>query len=179
MGTVAEASSEWGRGRAHAEAVLAEAEVRKLRRLAAFETAAVTAGALSSGRADWPFASTGAGAGLFMAAHEDLGYRVVSEQALFAMPEVAIGLCPDVGSTHFLQQSFPGRAGLWCALTGARLDQRAMLASGLATHACSAAQLPATRQATSTGLKDWREFRLCVHLMGWEPSISPDACCSE
>ncbi len=58
----------------------------------------------------------GGGAGLSMHG----SHRVGTENLLFAMPETGIGLYPDVGATHFLQQS-PGLLSYYVALTGARL----------------------------------------------------------
>lgn len=61
------------------------------------------------------------------------GYRVATENTLFAMPEGAIGLFPDVGAGWYLPR-LPGRIGQFLALTGARLDGAECLWSGLATH---------------------------------------------
>lgn len=47
-------------------------------------------------------------------------YRVATEKTLFAMPETAIGLFPDVGGSHFLPQ-LKGKLGLFLGLTGHRL----------------------------------------------------------
>jgi enoyl-CoA hydratase len=60
-------------------------------------------------------------------------YRVVTENAVLAMPETAIGLFPDVGATRFLNLC-PGRIGLYLALSGARLRAADALYCGLATH---------------------------------------------
>ena len=60
-------------------------------------------------------------------------YRVVTENTLFAMPEGAIGLFPDVGAGWYLPR-LPGRIGQFLALTGARLDGAECLWAGLATH---------------------------------------------
>jgi enoyl-CoA hydratase len=60
-------------------------------------------------------------------------HRVMSEHALFAMPETGIGLFPDVGATYFLPRC-PGRMGLYMGLTGARINVADALYLGLATH---------------------------------------------
>lgn len=60
-------------------------------------------------------------------------YRVATENTLFAMPEGAIGLFPDVGAGWYLPQ-LPGRIGQFLALTGARLDGAECLWAGLVTH---------------------------------------------
>jgi enoyl-CoA hydratase len=60
-------------------------------------------------------------------------YRVATERTLFAMPEVQIGLFPDVGASRFLNLC-PGRVGLYLALTGKRLGPADALFCGFATH---------------------------------------------
>lgn len=70
----------------------------------------------------------GGGAGLAFGA----AVRIATERTVFAMPEAAIGLFPDVGSTYVLSR-LPGRIGRWAALTGARLAGADCLALGLAT----------------------------------------------
>lgn len=60
-------------------------------------------------------------------------FRVVTEKALFAMPETAIGLFPDVGASHFLPK-LPGSLGLYFGLTGQRLTGRDLFKAGIATH---------------------------------------------
>ncbi|MGU5716013.1 enoyl-CoA hydratase/isomerase family protein [Aeromonas taiwanensis] len=72
----------------------------------------------------------GGGIGLFAGA----AFRVVTEKSLFAMPEVTIGLYPDVGASWFLSR-MPGRLGLWLGLTGARFNGADALGLGLADHA--------------------------------------------
>lgn len=47
-------------------------------------------------------------------------YRIATEKTLFAMPETAIGLFPDVGATYFLSR-LKGRLGTYLGLTGHRL----------------------------------------------------------
>jgi enoyl-CoA hydratase/carnithine racemase len=57
--------------------------------------------------------------------------RVVGERTRMAMPEVNIGLFPDVGSSHFLSK-LPGCLGLYLALTGVPLRGEDALYAGLA-----------------------------------------------
>jgi enoyl-CoA hydratase len=71
----------------------------------------------------------GGGVGLALPAR----YRVATENTLFAMPEGAIGLFPDVGAGWYLPR-LPGRICPFLALTGARLDGAECLWAGLATH---------------------------------------------
>uniref|UniRef100_A0A0E0BE29 3-hydroxyisobutyryl-CoA hydrolase n=1 Tax=Oryza glumipatula TaxID=40148 RepID=A0A0E0BE29_9ORYZ len=52
---------------------------------------------------------------------------------VFAMPETALGLFPDIGASYFLSR-LPGFYGEYVGLTGVRLDAPEMLSCGLATH---------------------------------------------
>ncbi len=60
-------------------------------------------------------------------------FRVATERTLFAMPETAIGMIPDVGATHALPR-LPGEIGMYLALTGARLNGADCVYTGIATH---------------------------------------------
>nr|KAJ0196633.1 hypothetical protein LSAT_V11C700346870 [Lactuca sativa] len=60
-------------------------------------------------------------------------FRVATDNSVFAMPETAIGLFPDVGASYYLSR-LPGFFGEYVGLTGARLDGAEMFACGLATH---------------------------------------------
>ncbi|KAG5539299.1 hypothetical protein RHGRI_019759 [Rhododendron griersonianum] len=71
----------------------------------------------------------GGGAGLSMNGM----FRIVTENTVFAMPEVLIGHIPDVGASYFLSR-LPGYYGEYLGLTGARINGVEMLACGLATH---------------------------------------------
>ena len=75
---------------------------------------------------------------------------VVTEAALLAMPETAIALFPDVGTSHILPK-LPGAVGTWLALTGARLKGGDAVAAGLASHFVPKAKLPALREALLGG----------------------------
>jgi enoyl-CoA hydratase len=59
--------------------------------------------------------------------------RIATERTTFAMPETGIGLFPDVGGGWFLPR-LPGKAGLWLALTGARIKGADCVRLGIATH---------------------------------------------
>ncbi|MEV0643238.1 enoyl-CoA hydratase/isomerase family protein [Streptomyces sp. NPDC050619] len=71
------------------------------------------------------------GGGLGLSIHG--GFRVVTERAVLAMPETAIGFFPDVGASYFLPR-LPGAIGMYLGLTGHRLDAAEALYTGLATH---------------------------------------------
>lgn len=77
----------------------------------------------------------GGGIGLFAGAD----FRLVTERSLFAMPEVTIGLYPDVGASWFLSR-MPGRLGLWLGLTGARFNGADAIGLGLADHAIASGE---------------------------------------
>lgn len=68
-------------------------------------------------------------------------FRVATENTLFAMPETALGLFPDIGASFFLSR-LPGFFGEYAGLTGARLDGAEMFACGLATHYVPSTKLP-------------------------------------
>jgi enoyl-CoA hydratase len=59
--------------------------------------------------------------------------RVVTDTTKLAMPEVGIGLVPDVGGTLILSRT-PGLLGLHAALTGAPFDGADAIAMGFADH---------------------------------------------
>ncbi|UZE96595.1 enoyl-CoA hydratase/isomerase family protein [Alkalimarinus alittae] len=71
----------------------------------------------------------GGGLGLFAGA----SHRVVTEHARIAMPEITIGLFPDVGGTWFLNK-MPDNCGLYLGLTGASINATDALYLNLATH---------------------------------------------
>ena len=67
-------------------------------------------------------------------------HRVVTETTRMAMPEVTIGLFPDVGGSWFLNH-MPGRLGLFLGLTGAQFNGSDALFAGMADR-----MLPAERR---------------------------------
>src|SRR5690606_26597775 len=57
--------------------------------------------------------------------------RVVTERTKMAMPEVDIGLFPDVGGSYFLSRA-PGKLGFYLALTGLTIGAADAIYAGLA-----------------------------------------------
>jgi len=88
------------------------------------------------------------GGGIGVSVHN--GPRVATENALLAMPETAIALFPDVG-TSFVLPRLPDNLGTWLALTGARLRGADAVHTGLATHFVPRARLPDLRAALTEG----------------------------
>ncbi|XP_029461883.1 3-hydroxyisobutyryl-CoA hydrolase, mitochondrial-like isoform X1 [Rhinatrema bivittatum] len=86
----------------------------------------------------------GGGVGLSVHGH----FRVATEKTLFAMPETAIGLFPDVGGGYFLPR-LSGRIGCYLALTGFRLKGRDVQRAGVATHFVESEKLPALEKDLS------------------------------
>ncbi|TFF09109.1 enoyl-CoA hydratase/isomerase family protein [Pseudomonas sp. BCA14] len=69
----------------------------------------------------------GGGMGLLQSA----AVRIVTPSSRLAMPEISIGLYPDVGAGWFLSR-LPGKLGLFLGLTGAHINGRDALDMGLA-----------------------------------------------
>ena len=68
--------------------------------------------------------------------------RVVTEHSKMAMPEVGIGLFPDVGGSYFLSRT-PGQIGTYLGLTGDTIGAADTLYAGLADTFLPSAQLAA------------------------------------
>ncbi len=71
----------------------------------------------------------GGGLGLMAGA----SHRIATESTRIAMPEISIGLFPDVGGTYFLNQ-MPYNLGVFFALTGASINARDALYTKLADY---------------------------------------------
>ncbi|MFN2360480.1 MAG: enoyl-CoA hydratase/isomerase family protein [Marinobacter sp.] len=104
----------------------------------------------------------GGGLGILSASR----YRLVTPDIKLAMPEISIGLFPDVGASWFLNR-LPGRLGLFMGLTGARLNTSDALRVGLADMAILPeqaesliARLQEERWAGEAAVDDNRLFRL-------------------
>ncbi|XP_039269885.2 3-hydroxyisobutyryl-CoA hydrolase, mitochondrial-like [Styela clava] len=79
------------------------------------------------------------GGGVGLSVHGQ--FRIATERTLFAMPETAIGLFPDVGGSYVLPR-LGHSLGLYLALTGFRLKGRDVYKSGIATHMVDSENLP-------------------------------------
>lgn len=77
----------------------------------------------------------GGGMGLMNGA----SHRIVTETSRLAMPEVSIGLYPDVGGTYFLSR-MTDDLGLFMGLTGAQMNANDALYLKLADHFAPAAE---------------------------------------
>lgn len=108
----------------------------------------------------------GGGLGLLTASR----YRLVMPDTVVAMPEITIGLFPDVGASWFLNR-LPGRLGLFMGLTGARLNVSDVMRVGLADMALLPdqaegliARLQQERWSGESAVDDNRLFRLIKQL---------------
>jgi enoyl-CoA hydratase len=141
-------------------AFCAGGDVRRIRELAlAGDAAGVEAFfaaeyAMNLGIADFPkpwislIDGVCMGGGIGVSVHGS--HRIVTEHALLAMPETAIALFPDVG-TSFVLPRLPGALGNWLALTGARLKGAEAVEAGLATHFMPRESIPALRAGLLEG----------------------------
>jgi enoyl-CoA hydratase len=71
------------------------------------------------------------GGGIGLSAHGRI--RIVTERSKLAMPEVTIGLAPDIGASWLLSRA-PGELGTYAALTGVTMTASDGLRLGLADH---------------------------------------------
>jgi enoyl-CoA hydratase len=71
------------------------------------------------------------GGGVGVSAHGSV--RIVTERTAFAMPEVTIGIAPDIGATWLLSHA-PGELGTYAGLTGSTLTAGDVIAFGCADH---------------------------------------------
>ncbi len=60
-------------------------------------------------------------------------HRIVTEKTRIAMPEITIGLYPDVGGSWFLNR-MPAQSGVFLALTGASINATDSVFTGIADH---------------------------------------------
>lgn len=80
------------------------------------------------------------GGGIGVSAHGSV--RIVTERSVLAMPEVTIGICPDVGATWLLANA-PGYLGTYLAMTGATFSGADAIYLGMADLMMPVADLAA------------------------------------
>ena len=104
------------------------------------------------------------GGGLGIGMHGTI--RVVTDTSKIAMPEVGIGLIPDVGGTMLLSRA-PGLLGRHVALTGAPFSAADAIVLGFADHYIPHADLEAF---TSAVVIDGAQSALRIHAQPPPPS---------
>jgi enoyl-CoA hydratase len=105
------------------------------------------------------------GGGVGVSAHG--GVRIVTDTTKMAMPEVGIGLIPDVGGTLILSRT-PGLLGIHAALTGEPFSGADAIAMGFADHFVPHDLLTAFAEAV---IADGFDAALATHAV--EPPASP------
>ncbi|RDL43408.1 enoyl-CoA hydratase/isomerase family protein [Marinomonas piezotolerans] len=93
----------------------------------------------------------GGGMGLFMASD----YRIATPTSRFAMPEIKIGLYPDVGASHFLNQ-LPEHYARFLALTAYQVNATDACELGLATHyVCDESKRTILKAIATSTMDEW------------------------
>lgn len=98
----------------------------------------------------------GGGLGLGIGA----SHRILTETSVCAMPEISIGLFPDVGGSWFLGR-LPAGIGRYLGLTGARLKTADALFAGLADVPVQSMRRPAVLSALLE--LDWHVDSVAAH----------------
>ncbi|WP_299495315.1 enoyl-CoA hydratase/isomerase family protein [uncultured Shewanella sp.] len=98
----------------------------------------------------------GGGLGLMMGG----SHRIVTERSRIAMPEVTIGLYPDVGGSYFLNR-MPGKIGLFLGMTAYHMNDADARYVNIATH-CLASQDKATMLDALQALQ-WQQTNSTQH----------------
>jgi len=113
----------------------------------------------------------GGGMGLAQASR----WRLVGERTRIAMPEVGIGMFPDVGASYFLSR-LESALGIYLALTGVTLGGADAIEAGLADAYLSTAGFSALQAALEA--QRWsddveQELRRCVQACAVDPGPAP------
>jgi enoyl-CoA hydratase len=104
------------------------------------------------------------GGGVGVSAHGSV--RVVTERTAFAMPEVTIGISPDIGATWLLSHA-PGELGTYAGLTGSTLTAGDVIHVGLADHF-----VPSARLDELTDLVAYGDVESAIHAVAAPPPTS-------
>ncbi|KAJ3370617.1 hypothetical protein GGF31_003931 [Allomyces arbusculus] len=99
-------------------------------------------------------------------------FRVATEKTIFAMPETAIGLFPDVGGTFFLPR-LDGELGTYLALTGDRLLGSDVVTARIGTHYVPSERIPAlTDRLCELEVSDWGVVNAAIEEFAEAPQPS-------
>src|SRR5260221_1396792 len=98
-------------------------------------------------------------------------HRVAGDKFMFAMPEFSIGFFPDVGATFFLPR-LPAAFGIYCALTGERLDAADAVAAVVATHRVPWAQFPDVIETWCRAVRLDASLAACARRAAQGPVVS-------
>lgn len=113
----------------------------------------------------------GGGAGIFSAS----SIKIVTHASRFSMPEISIGLFPDVGASYFLNR-LPDGVGHFLGFTGAQINAEDCLNFGLAdyflNHECKQVFVKALTQLRIVDIDSIRQ--LCINMMVHNASIRDD-----
>ncbi|WP_095498188.1 enoyl-CoA hydratase/isomerase family protein [Paraferrimonas haliotis] len=118
----------------------------------------------------------GGGLGLMAGA----SHRIVTPSSRIAMPEVTIGLYPDVGASYFLA-NMPGQMGKFLGLTGYAVAAEDALYLGLADHQLADEQLqPLLEALTQSPWENSEQLnhkltRACITRLAASSAIAPRA----
>lgn len=104
------------------------------------------------------------GGGVGVSAHGSV--RIVTERTAFAMPEVTIGIAPDIGATWLLSHA-PGELGTYAGLSGSTLSAGDVIAFGLADHF-----VPSERLDQLTDLIDAGDVGAAITAVAEQPPAS-------
>jgi enoyl-CoA hydratase/carnithine racemase len=98
----------------------------------------------------------------------DCRVRIVTERTKMAMPEVNIGLFPDVGGSYFLSRA-PGALGYYLGITGVTIRAADALYAGLADYYAPSAD----KEVLDAILESTRGEELQDAIAGFTPSSAP------
>jgi len=102
-------------------------------------------------------------------------FWVATEKTMFAMPETGLGLIPDVGGSWFLPR-LPGEAGMYLALTGARIKAPDLYALGIASHVVKSQDInPVILALSKTEIKCVDCVRVVLDKFHADPEPAPMA----
>ncbi len=102
--------------------------------------------------------------------------RIVTDRTKMAMPEVNIGLFPDVGGSYFLSRA-PGQLGVWLGLSGETIGAADALVAGLADYYVPGSELPALQDLLMQFDGDGAGFM--AQVAGFCNNFAPDRASSQ